>query len=676
MSKVDFLAGRAPGIAAGEYELTVTQHVVLDGHDVDEVHTHAVRFGVSADRFRLAPQAVDSTFPLDQSMGTFGRVLPHVVLHGPSLPWQRTADGASLPWLALLVFDAAEGAPAVTEATALALVPSAVVPGGTLPSGTTSYPLVGLDSWEHWDETCRVIDVRSELFSSLAPSANDLRWLAHVREVEGKCFSVVVANALPRAGAKTVVHLVSLEGLAALLPGDDGQPSPALAPHSLVRLLSLASFSFAVTGDDESFTALGRRTVGEPSTLRWSPPRLAAGDSSPVGRALEAGFVPVAHDRASGGPLTSWYRGPLVPYPAPLRIDTPLRSSDGAIRFEPEMGLLDVSYAAAWQLGRLLALQSREFSSALMAWRRRARRDAAAHLEREVLHARISPPPALRLAAAAAGTSPMLEGLHASLRDLTTPPRPRARPPSPPARVPAPRLGDAPAPAASAVPVLLTDWLCRLSRLEGVPYRYLVPHEAMLPAESLRFFHLDPSWVAALVDGALSLGRACAADVAHEARLRPPPPTRSESGFVMRSRAVQGWPGMQLDPIAAGAPAKLLRRDRLDATTLLVLYDSALEGIDLHEAPEGVHFGFKVDEHELIRPVRAVGGSAAGEKLPGQAKQAAPRVVGGRALRIHAFATQLHDALKPARFTPAEFALQLVEGVGLVQVRLLPRRPA
>ena len=43
--------------------------------------------------------------------------------------------------------------------------------------------------------------------------------------------------------------------------------------------------------------------------------------------------------------------------------------------------------------------------------------------------------------------------------------------------------------------------------LQGVPLNYLVPHLQMLKKESLRFFYIDTTWIGALLDGALSIGR-------------------------------------------------------------------------------------------------------------------------------------------------------------------------
>src|SRR4051812_17464311 len=61
--------------------------------------------------------------------------------------------------------------------------------------------------------------------------------------------------------------------------------------------------------------------------------------------------------------------------------------------------------------------------------------------------------------------------------------------------------------AQSDIPPNLIHWLAQLKNLQGIPFNYLVPDERLLPPESIKFFQIDATWLEALLDGALSIGR-------------------------------------------------------------------------------------------------------------------------------------------------------------------------
>src|SRR5687767_15994911 len=61
--------------------------------------------------------------------------------------------------------------------------------------------------------------------------------------------------------------------------------------------------------------------------------------------------------------------------------------------------------------------------------------------------------------------------------------------------------------AAIDVPPNLVTWLAKLSTFQGVPFNYLTGDERFLPPESIKFFQVDATWQACLLDGALSIGR-------------------------------------------------------------------------------------------------------------------------------------------------------------------------
>ena len=89
----------------------------------------------------------------------------------------------------------------------------------------------------------------------------------------------------------------------------------------------------------------------------------------------------------------SWYRGPLSPTAKPTgpSPDPPIDSPDTVMAYDPTTGMLDVSLAAAWTLGRLLALDDTAFSTALYAWKQGLRRDAVTAAERQILEREFGP---------------------------------------------------------------------------------------------------------------------------------------------------------------------------------------------------------------------------------------------------------------------------------------------
>src|SRR4029077_15600434 len=100
-------------------------------------------------------------------------------------------------------------------------------------------------------------------------------------------------------------------------------------------------------------------------------------------RYLTMGCVPLPHAMRQGNKTVSWYRGPLVPgNNTTERFKLPIRSADELVYYDDTYGMFDVSYAAAWELGRLLALQSKSLAINLYRWKRsHARKEKDAKLK-------------------------------------------------------------------------------------------------------------------------------------------------------------------------------------------------------------------------------------------------------------------------------------------------------
>ncbi|MEA2001539.1 MAG: hypothetical protein U9N84_06600 [Actinomycetota bacterium] len=169
------------------------------------------------------------------------------------------------------------------------------------------------------------------------------------------------------------------------------------------------------------------------------------------------------------------------------------------------------------------------------------------------------------------------------------------------------------------VPTTILSWLARLRLLEGTPFSYLVPHSDLLPPESIRFFYLNRNWTDAAVDGALSVGavtnrdRSLLSAVHSEIRAKIDSAERNlrpgeelavgeaevATGFLLRSRAVSGWPGLEIHADRRNGTnyqrMRLLRIERLAPAVLLVMIDGIPDRIRIEEPRQGIQFGVDVD---------------------------------------------------------------------------------
>ncbi|MBL4647397.1 MAG: VCBS domain-containing protein, partial [Gammaproteobacteria bacterium] len=266
---------------------------------------------------------------------------------------------------------------------------------------------------------------------------------------------------------------------------------------------------------------------------------------------LEQGLLPLPHCMRDHHKTYSWYRGPLATAQPSNGVasNLPVHNSDELMIYQPETGLFNVSYATAWELGRLIALQDKQFSRDLFCWKRQY----AQHQQKQT-HASTHPH--------------LFHGFD---------------------------VGDFP------IPQSLQRWLDELNLLEHVPLAYLVPKESTLPTESIRFFWIDPQWIACLLDGAFSMGRVDARYLAHDttnhAHFAQATYTNL-SGVLLRSELVSGWPGLQIDGLdRQGRQLPLLKQTALSDNMTLCIFQGDIAQVDVHQQPELLHFG--VDEDTI-----------------------------------------------------------------------------
>jgi len=393
-------------------------------------------FSVDAPRFSLPPAEVAGVVPPRNAHGPFHMSLPHVVLGRRTLPWERTLDRSNpgTPWMALLLFEEDE-CKILDQQPLQDVVPPDVFarlgrPAGVLCDAVEVDRALLQEVMPSIEEVALLTHVRQVNVDDRELAAGD----------SDGWFAIVVANRLPAVGKSHVVCLVSIEERTDLVPGvpppaSSGEPlgpggvidvsvAPIMLPAERERgeagpgrreapSDALGAFTGVERTDtgaalvlDPSVDVVGHPGLGglggilaQPNdrlvllhrwkfdcdgagTFRQIMQELNVGMIGTVAEAgrpvvTDTGHIPLALHGRAGVDETVWYRGPLVPNQLSRDELGPYHSADQARRVTPETGAEDVSYAAAFEVGRLLAAADQRLGVELMRWRRGAYRSSA-----------------------------------------------------------------------------------------------------------------------------------------------------------------------------------------------------------------------------------------------------------------------------------------------------------
>jgi len=730
-----------PPLEPGDY--TVDLHQAVTGL---KTFDNDFSFSVAGPRFSLSPSEIYSVYPPKGQTGDFANTLPHIVFTRRTLPWERSVDpgprqtGDKLPWMALLVLSAADFPeqefPKIKALRVGELINPKPADAFVGPQLVTSSGDDGLAAYEKEADLCNVLELPWDLFQSVAPAKKDLAYLAHVREVNtgnketlsflaDGWFSVVLANRLPEPERKGTdpplpvenrAYLVSLEGLSDYLHGSGS------TVNKPVRMAVLSSWSFRCR---EAFSFKAAMDILKVRLLIVPGLDSAQTDAEKqVNDAWKVGYTALNHSTRLGEKAVSWYRGPLVPLDLAKQTNFMFRpAADAALRYSPLDGMMDVSYAAAYQLGRLLALQDRHFATALYSYRSGVQQQINHVLgrkrvesifggmtgdnENEIMSSylkNVGSPAATQVASSGwAAQQPAIQdkagGTNSNELNLTTD-------------------------FDLTIPQAVCRWLARLVLLYRIPFTNLVADERMLPPDSIRFFYLDPNWLKCLLEGACSVGRSSARDELVDeylrgkfldfameqslgVRTRTPAAGASDpvavkhspaklpnwplTGFLLRSPAVEGWQGLEMQAwmdTGETQPLEPLRIDRLAPDIMLCIYNGKVDRIEVKQPPEGMHFGASVvgdgfqrmhlrrlndktdanDEPDRVKP-------GPGNQLTENTKTNIPlrsqdvkRVVKvfELAQALKKTLDDIHARVDGTEFTSADFGVEMVESPGRV----------
>lgn len=345
----------SPTLKTGDFSIQIEQTVG------EELYTNTNTYQVVGSGIDLE-RNIFKLFPTETIREN--NVLPYVCFDNKSIPWERQVvfqdEPHIVPWLALLTFREDEFVAEIRGKKFTDFI--------LKEKGVKNLSLKNVDDFKEYETTeCFYIEISQALFNKIAPAPKDLKWLAHVREEmpftthseqylqqlkansneqESPKFSYLSGNRLPAEGTN-VVYLVSFQNY------DDKEFSDS----EKIRLLVFKKWSFTLQNkntEDENFKAYLERMAKDKNNLFKLEYK---DDNETITQAINEGFVPIRHRLRNGNETVSFYRSPLLPFDSDMNSQETI-SSDNSIRYNKKLAMLDETYASAFQLGRLMAMQN------------------------------------------------------------------------------------------------------------------------------------------------------------------------------------------------------------------------------------------------------------------------------------------------------------------------------
>ncbi|MBC6479739.1 MAG: hypothetical protein GDA56_20120 [Hormoscilla sp. GM7CHS1pb] len=654
---IKFLSYDQPALKDGLYKLEVTHtfQAVSSESQNQVVASFSKHFAVLGPRFSLEPKEIATVFPPDKTTGRYYNILSHIMFTRSILPWERKLNNNdTIPWLALILVTREEINDCQKKNKDLLAVHTDTIEkifSAPQSDSNLVFPTsIDLEPGESNQDRINYIDVPEPLVDKILPKEDELPLLAHVRQsadanlngTPNPKYPILICNRLPQPGDENTVFLISLENRS------DVYARLKQRNNKLVyRFVTLTSWRFASVEAKESFVELLKDADKWEAKNPGRVLQLPKTENSNVDKFYEKGYVPLNHQTRQGNRMVSWYRSPLLPgETSPATITNDIQSADELVRFFSTYGMFDVSYAAAWELGRLLMLRNKRVALALFNWKRA---NAQARKTKNPAHLHLSKP---------------TESLP--------------------------------------IPDVVSNWFAELELLEHVPFNYLVPDERLLPKDSLRFFTVDINWLQYLLHGAFSIGRVTGGNGLESELFQKIPKPPVLSGFLLRSSVVAGWPHMEIAgydwkptgslsklPFMVNAPADKrlsLHRTLLAPDMLLCLFAGNLQMVELYLHPETIHFGvtyqgvdsklginapcyYKVRRDETNGNPYTVDfktpcATDTGTNVTKKWVRVPFRDQTSRTINIKTLADYLKQSLNASEdLSPAKFALEMIEGV-------------
>lgn len=566
-STISFYDNHLPALQDGEYTINVTQNVSAKdntkpnglGNKSESFLSQPLKIYVNGPRFHISSSEIHNILPQDGAKGDFEGTLPSISFTRSTLLWEREPklnDITNAPWLFLLLVDESE----------LNLIDEkeCKFDGSTFSCQTKDTPPntetvseqdLGVLSpsdknFISTEKPIQVININGLPTSVIPDTLEELKYLGYTRinsePTNNEEHCVVVGNRLPKPGSSSTVFLISLE---------NKYTADGSLDKTKKKFPVLHKWKF-FTNDDP-----GGTFHDVMSNLRngITPLTLPNSEGIKLTGSVNLNFQRVINEATNEA--KALYRGPLASQTIDLKTiftkkplfvdfnngDVPDRVSDLFLVYQ---GSTDTTYAVAYELGKLTALNDTAFSSAFYEWKHEVA--AAKLLEKN------------------ANNNPVVHLPYQNKYKQDSP-----------------------------MPQAVIDKFENWKLLKGIPIRYLVPDPTMVPTECIRYFKVDNNWVNAFIMGAFSIGHTPRVDFKEEIKSLFVPQGKLISGFILNSLAVSVWHDYELDctiKLSGNATATPLRKSNLDKFTHIYLFDGQISQLKFHLHPGKLHPGFMVEK--------------------------------------------------------------------------------
>ncbi|MGO4710049.1 hypothetical protein AB4Y90_13220, partial [Chryseobacterium sp. 2TAF14] len=268
-----------------------------------------------------------------------------------------------------------------------------------------------------------------------------------------------------------------------------------------------------------------------------------------VRKLIDIAKVPVEHQLKAGGKIVSWYQGPFTNWNYSFNLENLLKEKewtdipdhqDYLNLFNDDTKMLDMTYAAAWQLGRLMIMNDNKVLQELKKWKNELE---LYNLLKE-------------------------QNRFSHLPNLAT--------------------------LVPDIPDLLLNYVTELIRFRNFPVYYLLPHADLSTEESIKYFKIDNSWILAFLYGIFSAGPKLSINDFEEYILNNKSLhnifdyNKPYYGILLQSQTIKNWPHLVVELNKSNDFHYITG---INNTLRLYITDQKFSDIELYLKNENAHFG-------------------------------------------------------------------------------------